>query len=339
MARVRMTALAAAMAALTAMGAGAVERTPAPATPPPDPFNPKSWAADVQLRVGANDNIQLRPQNTFFTGDQNSVFAAVIAGADHSRSLGERLTARAGIAGAYTSYTSDEASEAAADVNDYNLLVLAPTVGLDLQGGLFGRPANYSAILGYRYENGQIEAIGLSRTQLRLQAEIEASAATAVTAGYTVSYNDAYVSFPDEDLDDRDGAHHRFDVGVERVFSGGRRRAGLSVAYEDNDADGTNFAYDGVEVALTGLSHLFGPVYVDGRVIYGERDYDGFTSTFVPAPGRTEQDHLTSALTLLLAIDQTLAADVTVEHVDVDSNADQFQGEQTVFSFGLTRSF
>lgn len=110
-----------------------------------------------------------------------------------------------------------------------------------------------------------------------------------------------------------------------------------ALGWQDNDADGANWAYDGYIVSASAGFGFSPTVTGDVMVSYADRDFVGnFTSQGFLAPGRLNQQITTVEGRLFWQIRPSVIADIGVKHESIDSNSFQFTADRTYVYGGLT---
>jgi hypothetical protein len=119
----------------------------------------------------------------------------------------------------------------------------------------------------------------------------------------------------------------------------------VSYTYIENDADGTNWAFDAHEFSAgITMCVLPGKAYGGTEVTYRLADYNGFagpSAGFIntTANGREDLDVLTVNLFLVYELAPNWYADLLFTHEALESNDAAFEADRNRFSFGIARTF
>ena len=313
--------------------------SPDPQSVSPEPDLGRAWQLTARAFFGYNDNVQVVPDTTFFTGDESDAFAGVSVSGTYRIHQGEFLSLFAVGEISQLLYLGNPAG-GGGTTDDYDLTVLSPGLLAIVPHSVGGYEASASLRYSFRHEAGRdVAAIGLSSHSIALTESIAINQQTSVTAGLSFGIDNYEVDFPTPATDDRDADRFGLTLGIKHRWDNNRRNASFQYAFTDHDAEGSNFDYDAH--AFTGRfeTHLLGPLWGAAELGYSLGDYNGFTSGFIPAPGRTEQDNLNFALQFIYVIDAKWSVDFSYRFTSYESNQPQFESEVNQFAIGLTYKF
>jgi len=161
----------------------------------------------------------------------------------------------------------------------------------------------------------------------------------AVRAGFRIASYDSKVEFPEPELDRRDGTFRRFDI--EGTYNVPRLRGRLHAIYErsNSDADGHNFDYDGNLWKFRFDNRLAQTLWADLSLAKDMRSYDGFVSSYLPAPGRKAVDILNGQAKLMWKFAPNWVADLHIKTQKIDAETPTFRAKRKIGGVGLTYSF
>jgi hypothetical protein len=307
------------------------------------PAQARPWDLSIRASLGHNDNVQLVPDATTFPTGPGARFDAsytalqlnggyrFVNTATHT--LGFAMSAE----GLWYENTNQTPVW---EMSDYNISTANPALYGTWRFLALGRPASLTASYDFRWEEGQnVHAIGLHGHTLKLDGGVFVQPNVRLSATYSLSDNDYGVTFPTPSLNSRDAIRNAIDLGMRVWFDNGLRNVSLGLFYVDNDAEGSNFAYDGGGLRGRFETQLVGPVWLALDMRYASNDYAGFTSAFIPAPGRRYQDILATGARLLWPINRAWAADVFYTREGYDSNQPEFESDVHVYGAGMTYRF
>ena len=339
----------------TALGLGAMVAIPLSASadfegatfgPASDTLKPmsKPWDLSLHVFVGKDTNVPLAPDETFFTSEKESPYGGFSATATY-RVIDNRdwQVGVSGTAERMNFFESDLPPGAFATdetPSAYNFWVFNASVFADRNLSVAGKPATVGATYSYRQEGmRKVHAGGLDRHSLQLRGTVKPARDLTMAATINYATSDHEVEFPDPELDQRDGEHINVALSAIRKFNKGRQKASATYAFSKNKSDGRNFEYQGHKISARVETHVYGPVWAGFDVAYDMRDYEGFQSSWIPSPGRTDQDILTYGAQVLWPITSNITLDITVKHTDYDANIARFTTDRTQFGGGVTIRF
>jgi len=319
-----------------------------PASPTTAPaVNPDAWDLTIRVYAGQNSNVPKAPDQTFLIGDQDSALVGAAVRGTYRFSDTEQWLVGITVRADGTIYTEDNDKPAAVLFEDYgspheyNQWTVHPTLFAIRRFDLDGTPATFGGQYSFRHEDApDIEGIGLNAHSFQVNGSAHVSPRVSVDGAYSYTITDYDVTFPSPMLDDRDADYQRATARVTyHAPGGGSGRASLSVFYADNDAEGRNWDYDSYGVAGQIKSHLFGPFWTNLDLSYEDRDYGGFISPWVPAPGRKESEIWNYGVQFLWPITEHCMWDLTIRHTEVGANSPQFRVDGTRLIGGFTYTF
>lgn len=306
------------------------------------------WSASLRGFGGFDTNVSLTPKDSFYDAsfppntdnkdlEGASFLGAQIGGVYTLLNDGMTRVAVGGTA-SQTFFLGGRRDLAGDTIRDYNLTVLSPQLTATRKITVLGRPGEIGASYTYRREGGPIEAVGLDAHTIAANGAIAFT--PAIRGGVDVSYtsNDFEVEFPDPELDDRDGDSVALGAFVEHALPHNGRIV-LSYRYVDNDANGMNFDYTSHNSSIRVEAPISQKLWVAVEAGKDWRDYDGFQSTFVPAPGRTRQGVFNLGAQAIWILTPKTNVDFFVQHSILDSNTEQFEANKTTVGMGITRKF
>lgn len=234
------------------------------------PAMARPWDLSIRASLGRNDNVSLLPDVTTCSDTLSgapcnaaaSYFALQVNGGYRfvntaSHTVGFAISA-AGLWYGDTQQTWNW------EMGDYNILSANPAIYGTWRFPVLGKPAALTASYDYRWEEGQnVDAIGLQGHTLKLDGGIFVQPNVRLSATWSLSDNDYGVTFPATPaLNTRDAMRQALDLGMRVWFDGGQRNVSLGLFYADNDADGSNFDYDGGGFRGRFETRFVGPVWL-----------------------------------------------------------------------------
>lgn len=292
----------------------------------------RPWDLSIRAFIGHNNNVQLVPDTTFFTGGNESVYTGVtIKGA--YRIIEDREWT-VGFTGQLEQlfYLNNDAG-GGGRINDYNLFTLTPGVFVVRRYELFGLPASTQASYQFRFEEGKdVAAIGLESHTITTITAVMVQPDLQVTVTSVYGWDDFDVTFPAPGLNDRDADRRAISVAGKYWWDERRRNVSLTYTVAENDSEGQNFDYDSEGINARFETHVQGPLWMAIETGYRHGVYRGFISGFVPPPGRREQDAYHVGVQGIWVISRVVSVDAFYRFEQYDSNTSQF--ESTVHNAG-----
>lgn len=303
--------------------------------PPPrlDPFTPFVLTGEIRYFGGYDDNALLVPDAPpFFSGEQSAPFGGVEIAPTLLVPVSESVALGAsGTLGLIRYGGSQKAGTPAFvdDPSDYSSLYADAQFFAEIDVAVAGRGLTLRPGYAYGWEGAsEVEAVGHSAHQLRLDAELDMRPGLDLLAHGLANWTDYTVEFPGQPSRDRDGRYAEAGIGAAYTFSQGRRTARAALIRRDNDADGDDWDFTGWRVEGGLLTHVAGPVFADLGVAWETRDFEqGFTD-IVPE-GRDEEDEWELSASAIWVLEPGRSLDLTVLHERVDANTDTFSYDRT----------
>ncbi|HPG28960.1 MAG TPA: hypothetical protein PLW10_25230, partial [Myxococcota bacterium] len=294
--------------------------TPAPSTNPRD--SARFWDLSIRPFIGFDDNVQLVPDASFFDGDTSSFFGGLDVDGSLRFFENEHWTVAAAASLQNVWYAEDQPDPTPGvndDHDDYDLAAVHPTASVGYRDVIAGKPVRIGTSYAFRFEDGEVHAIGLEAHTFGLSASADLTRKLAVTLAYAHEWNRFDVSFPSNSLNGRDSDLDRVDVSARYRFDRGRRSITIGYGFAKNDADGSNFDYEAHQVSAKLSSHLIASLW--GQVDFSARiaDYDGPGFGFIPVR-RKEQEVFGYGVALVWVFCPNLSADAFYRRQDIDSN-------------------
>jgi hypothetical protein len=174
------------------------------------------------------------------------------------------------------------------DPSDYSNAVYSATVYARFAPGGPGGQLELLPSYTLRHESdAEVEALGLTSHQFRLDARYQATEQLRVDGHLIYQQNNFSVVFP-QPTRDRDATYTEAGLGLVYVVKPGGRTLRAGLAFEHNDAEGSDWSYDGIRLSAGIGGPLARNLYGALDIRYTDRDTGiGFTD-FVAA-GRTGQ--------------------------------------------------
>ncbi len=297
----------------------------------------------IRTFFGYNDNVNVVPDVTFFNGETYSTYAGVTIDGTYRFIDDAQWTLGAGMHFDRIWYFNDQDNfdpGTNEDADEYNLLVIQPTVFAEYRFLLGAMPASVGAAYTFRYEElDEINSGGLMGNTLDLTFGFNPCPSHPnlwLGAQYTISYQDFEIDNVATSAINRSGLYQAISLIAEYSWDARLRRVSLRYTYGDFDCVSPDFEYDAHAVAARFESHIVGPLWVSLDLGYRHADYAG-GSTFVPP--RTRQEIFSAGVSLIFVIDRNWSLDVTYGYEQIDSNSRRFEGEINNVSLGVTFRF
>lgn len=283
----------------------------------------RAWNFWVRTFVGYNDNVQLVPDAGVIPADQESGYFGLSAQGSYDFFSQGNFSAGAALRLDQT-YHFDSSGGATA-ANNFDLTVVEPALYLNYRNDDWFARVTYS----YRWEDADTTAIGLSSHNLGVKVGTELNDCLHAEFAWTHGWDD--YDTPGVGVAERNGERDRISFSLIRPADSYAPRMILRYSYLNNDADGSNFRYDGHELMFRVEMPLTEKIAVAAQVSYAELDY----STGV----RSEQDVLGAQLQVVYQIDDNWSADFYYSYLDLDSDATFFRGARNNVGMGLRYNF
>lgn len=283
----------------------------------------RTWAFWVRTFVGYNDNVQLVPDAGVIAAGQESGYFGVSA--QGSYGFFNNGNFNAGTAIRFDQTFHFEGSGGVNAPDNFDLTVVEPALYLNYRNDDWYGRATYS----YRWEDADTTAIGLSSHNLGLMIGKELNACFYTELAWTHGWDD--FDAPGVGVTERDGERDRVSLSLIRKADSYAPRMILRYSYLNNDADGSNFRYDGHELMFRVEVPLAENLALSAEVSYAEFDYS--------TGARSEQDIFGAQLQLVYLIDESWSADFYYQFLDIDSDATFFTGDRNNVGMGLRYHF
>lgn len=224
------------------------------------------------------------------------------------------------------------------DPSDYSNAVYSATVYARFAPGGPGGHLELLPSYTLRHESdAEVEALGLTSHQFRLDARYQATEQLRVDGHLIYQQNNFSVVFP-QPTRDRDATYTEAGLGLVYVVKPGGRTLRAGLAFEHNDAEGSDWSYDGIRLSAGIGGPLARNLYGALDIRYTDRDTGiGFTD-FVAA-GRTGQTitSLSGQLVDRFTESGTIRARLTYQ--DVNANDPAFSGSAVMGMIGYGFEF
>ncbi len=303
------------------------------------PVQARPWDLTIRLFAGRDSNVPLAPDQTFINGDRGSMFGGgTIKGTYrlvHSQdwSLGVMASAD------YLHFEKGKGAGQTDSPDEYQLSVFNPGIFVRRKLKLGAFPASLGLSYDYRRERSPIPAGGLDSATLKLDGGIALTHRFRLAANATYGHDDFSVAFPDMSLNSRDAKRTAYGLSASYRFPWRQTTVKLNYARAENNAEGRNFDYDGHKYSGRVETRVTGPLWLGLEMGKDSRDYKGFQSGFIPAPGRTEQDIYQFNGQLLWQLSYHWIVDLFYEESRYRANQPQFEAERRKFGLGATYRF
>ena len=283
----------------------------------------RDWNFWVRTFVGYNDNVQLVPDGVFFSADQESGYVGLSA--QGSYRLLNNGNINAGAAFRFDQTFHFESSRGAAAPDNFDLTVFEPLLYLNYTSDSWYGRLTYS----YRWEDAKSTLLGVSSHNIGLMIGTEINPCLRGELSWTHGWDDFHTR--GAGVAERDGERDKVSLSLIHQAADNAPRFILRYSYLDNDADGSNFRYDGYELAFRVETPLTNDLGVVAQVSYTDIDYS--------TGGRNEQELLRAGVRFVYVIDQNWSADVYYDYLDIDSDSTFFRGSQNNVGVGLRYDF
>lgn len=301
----------------------------------------RPWDASVRLFYGKDSNVALVPGFSVYNGDKSSHFFGATLNAEYRVVQTRDWTVGASLVVDRVEYTEGKGSGETDSPDEYNLNTFTPTVFVKHRLLVAGFPAQLSASYGRRSERVEL---GLDSTANIVNLGVQLEPLSNLVLG--LNFNRADLDFDEMRLapllDNRDGHYKSYAASAKYSSDNKHRSVELTYRNGENNTDGRNFEYDFHSWGVRAETHVTGPFWLAVGYSMDDRNYyNGFTSGFVPAPGRTQQDTDELNIQVLWQLSNKIVADFFYTDVEYDPNSGQpiFEIDQEIFGFGVTYNF
>ncbi len=303
----------------------------------------RAWDASIRTYVFYDSNVQQVPDATvFFTGDKNSWGLGLQFDGEFRVVQNEQWTIGAGLVFDEVIHFDDNPTGmfAGKDPNDYNLTTFEPRGFAEYAFDLNGK----QAVAGFEYvfrrdwlEDGKPEVsshtvIGSLLVELNEQWTGELFYAWVADENFKVP-----VATPG--ISSRDGQRHTLGLRGTYTFENQTSHLNVGYLFVRNDTDGSNYNSHAHVFELGYDTWIGGPFWLLLESAIAIEDYDGFISSFNPAPGREEQYVYDLRGSLLYVVDEHLSFDVTMGYAIWDANDPLWDADGFYTEFGVTWRF
>ncbi|WP_306044754.1 hypothetical protein [Nioella sp. MMSF_3534] len=315
-----------------------------PTVAPPATLPVGQLVGQASLSYGFNDNVLfVADQSLFFPpgGEQAASFATLRIGAAYEWPGSGTLSF--GVIGGIsaTRYFGDQPAGMPPGTDDpsaySNAAVSATLFARYSPGGPGGRLEILPSYTFRHESDADVEALGLTSHQLRLDARYQASPQLRVDGHLLYQNNDFSVVFP-QPTRDRDADYTEAGLGLVYTTAPGGVAFRAGIALEHNDANGSDWSYDGLRLSA-GIS---GPLAANlfGALDVSISDSDtGMGFTDLVAGGRTDQTVTTLTGRLVYRLSETGSITATVTYHDVSANNPAFSGNSLTGAIGYAFQF
>ena len=299
----------------------------------------RPWDLSIRTFFGYNDNVQVVPDDSFFSGNSEDFsMGATLTGVyrpiqEDGFVVGLTLQATH-LLHLQNTHGGDGSS------SDYDMTTAAPGVFVMFNYEVFDIPVTKTLTYTFRFEEGRdIEAIGLESHAIGVNCALHLRPDFDLILAYVHGWDDYDVTFPDPELDDRDGQRDSISVTGKYTWDRGLRNVAVTYTFVHNDAEGRNFDYDSHGIRGRIESHLIASLWGALELGYSYGDYRGFVSGFVPPPGRERQESLNVSLQLIYVVSEKWSVDFFYQFSQQMANTDQFESETHIVGGGVTFRF
>ena len=328
------------VAALPLVAAAEFESSsPPPSTKPREAARP--WDLSIRPFIGYDDNVQLVPDMTIFVGDTSSFLGGLAIDGSYRVFEDEHWTLAAAASLQNVWYADEQQMQVPGvndDHDDYDLLAVHPTATVGYRDVVAGTPVRFGASYAFRFEDGDVHAMGLEAHTLGLSASADVCRGLAVTLAWAHEWNAFDVRFPNEGLNGRDAELDRVDLTARYRFDRNRRSITIGYGFARNDADGDNFDYDAHQLSAKASSQLVGSLWGELRFSARFADYDGPGFAFIP-DRRNRQRVYDYGAGLIWVFGRHLSADVFYQRQDIDAGSASFRSDRDQVGGGVTFRF
>ena len=191
-------------------------------------------------------------------------------------------------------------------------------------------PAISSIDYNYRKVDFFDETTYSRSNSLTLGLRLNLSRATATYGFYQYTEDNFSAEGFDPLFSSRDADNHMIGLRHTWFFANRRGQFAFGIDYEDNNADGINFEYDGFSASLDAVIPLFWKMRGDLGVRYGEDSYDMFAG-----PVTRETDRISYTAGFSRWINRNFQWRFTYNYWDEDSSYDELSYDRAVWGLNL----
>lgn len=315
-----------------------------PSVAPPEALPRGQLVGQASLSFGYDDNLLfVADQSLFFPpgGEQAASFATLGLGAAYEWPRSDALSF--GVFGGLsaTRYSGDQPVGMPPGTDDpsaYSNAAVSATLFARITPGGSGGLLEILPSYTFRHESdADVEALGLTSHQLRLDARYQASPQLRVDGHLLYQHNDFSVVFP-QPTRDRDADYTEAGLGLVYTTQPGGAVFRAGIALENNDANGSDWSYDGVRLSAGISGPLAANLFGSLDASLSDRD-TGMGFTDLVAGGRTDQTITTLTGRLVYRLSETGSITATVTYRDVNANHPAFSGDSLTGAIGYALQF
>jgi hypothetical protein len=315
-----------------------------PAVAPPDALPMGQLVGQASLSYGFNDNVLfVADQSLFFPpgGEQAASFATLSIGAAYEWPGSGTLSF--GVLGGLsaTRYFGEQPAGMPPGTDDpsaYSNAAVSATVFARIRPDGAGGRLEILPSYTFRHESdADVEALGLTSHQLRLDARYQASPQLRVDGHLLYQNNDFSVVFP-QPTRDRDADYTEAGLGLVYVVEPGGRTLRAGIAFEHNDAEGSDWSYEGIRLSAGIGGPLARNLYGTLDISYTDRD-TGMGFADLVAAGRTGQTITSLSGQLVYDVNDAGAIFARLTYQDVNANDPAFSGSAVTGMIGYGFEF
>lgn len=280
------------------------------------PGAPNRWGVYLQLAGASDDNIPAAPQGS--PGDQEGARGSGYVAVDYHFLRRPDWTGTLQASTYSSRYTEDRFE--GFDVDQYSL---SATLQRQFKWGRF--PAIVSGLVEYLDVDLDDEAYSESGSG-RLGLRMSFTDTSTVDLYYRLTSDDFEAEGFDPVFSSRDADNHLIGISPTWYFSGRDHSLQLELEYEENNADGLNFNYDGFSAGLVSRFTLPGQLRLALEMAYSEYDYPDFAG-----PVRRETDRIEYSVALSKWFGSHVLLRARYDNGDEDSTIDSLTYRREVW--------
>lgn len=315
-----------------------------PSVAPPEALPPGQLVGQASLSFGYNDNLLfVADQSLFFPpgGEQAASFATLGVGAAYEWPGSGTLSY--GVLGGIsaTRHFGDQPPGMPPGTDDpsaySNAVVFATLFARITPDGPGGRLEILPSYTIRHEADADVEALGLTSHQLRLDARYQATPQLRIDGHLLYQNNDFSVVFP-QPTRDRDADYTEAGLGLVYTTQPGGAVLRAGIALEHNDANGSDWSYDGVRLSAGVSGPLAGNLHGALDASVSDRD-TGMGFADLVAGGRTDLTITTLTGRLIYRLSDSGSITATVTYHDVSANHPAFSGDSLTGAIGYAFQF